>query len=125
MQTFFLTESVYKNHLKLNSSKLEILRVSKQHKDPEMVNIAGCEVTTASAVKCLGIWWQYNLSVSHSVQEHISKARKAFFALGNILIHKLSFLAKLLFDRNDTVSGRILTSIAIVDVNNVGIFQQY
>ena len=41
-----------------------------------------------------------------------------------ILIRKLSFLAKLLSDRNDTVSGRIFTSIAIVDVNNVGIVPQ-
>ena len=41
-----------------------------------------------------------------------------------ILIRKLSFLAKLLSDRNDTINGRIFTSIAIVDVNNVGIVQQ-
>ena len=41
-----------------------------------------------------------------------------------ILIRKLSFLTKLLSDRNYTISGRIFTSIAIVDVNNVGIVQQ-
>ena len=42
-----------------------------------------------------------------------------------ILIRNLSFLAKLLLsDRNDTVIGRIFTSIAIVDINNVGIIQQ-
>ena len=78
------TDFTNKNHLKLNSSKLEILSVAKQHKDPEMIDIAGSEVITASAVKFLGIWWQYNLSASRSVQEKISKARKAIFAFGNI-----------------------------------------
>ena len=143
----------------------------------------------------LGVWWQYNLSASRAVHENISKARKAFFAFGNIsvfhgslnplsgrsifetcivpillyscetwikmlecfqceigrrilhlpkhhsnkvvrlglqwpsvathiLIHKLNFLAKLLANTDDIISSRIFTSLAIVDVYNVGILQQ-
>ena len=41
-----------------------------------------------------------------------------------ILIRKLTFLAKLLSSTDDKISGRIFTSLAIVDVYNVGIVQQ-
>ena len=72
------------NHLRLNESKLEVVRVSRHGKDPERLTIAGAEIQTAPAAKCLGVWWQYNLSASRAVYENVSKARKAFFALGNI-----------------------------------------
>ena len=188
-------------NLKLNESKLEVLQVSQQHKDPERLNIASVQISTTPAAKCLGVWWQHNLSASRAVQENISKARKAFFALGNtgafhgtlnplsgrsifeaciiptllydcetwlleastikmlecfqceigrrilhlpkyhskkvvrlglqwtsvstcILIRKLTFLAKLLANTDDIISGRIFTSLAIVDVYSVGIVQQ-
>ena len=157
------------------------------------------EITLAA--KCLGVWWQYNLFASRAVHENVSKARKAFFALGNIgafhvslnplsghsifetcivpillydckawlldsstikvlesfqcdigrrilrppkhhsktvvrlglqwpsvstsiLIHKLSFLATLLSSTDDKISSRIFTSLAIVDVYNIGLVQQ-
>ena len=41
-----------------------------------------------------------------------------------ILIRKLTFLAKLLSNTEDTVSNRIFSSLAIMDVYNVGIVQQ-
>ena len=41
-----------------------------------------------------------------------------------ILIRKLTFLAKLLSDTKDIISGRIFTSLAVVDVYNVSIVQQ-
>ena len=41
-----------------------------------------------------------------------------------ILIRKLTFLAKLLANTDDIISSRIFTSLAIVDVYNVGIVQQ-
>ena len=41
-----------------------------------------------------------------------------------ILIRKLTFLAKLLSSTDYKISGRIFTSLAIVDVCNVGIVQQ-
>ena len=40
-----------------------------------------------------------------------------------ILIRKLTFLAKLLSSTDDKISGRIFTSLAIVDVYNVGIVE--
>ena len=188
-------------NLKLNASKLEVVRIGQQYRDQKKLNIAGVESSTTPAVKCLGVWWQYNLSASRAVHENISKARKAFFAFGNIgafhgslnplssrsifetcivpillygcetwllnamtikmlecfqceigrrilhlpkhhsnkvvrlglqwpsvathiLIHKLNFLAKLLANTDDIISSRIFTSLAIVDVYNVGILQQ-
>ena len=189
------------NHLKLNASKLEVVRVSRHQRDPERLELAGVVTETAAAAKCLGVWWQYNLSASRAVHENVRKARKAFFALGNIgvfhgslnplsgrsifetciipillygsetwlldsstikalesfqceigrrilrlpkhhsktvvrlglqwpsvstriLIRKLTFLAKLLSSTDDKISDRIFTSLAIVDVYNVGIVQQ-
>ena len=41
-----------------------------------------------------------------------------------ILIRKLTFLAKLLSNTKDIISGRIFTSLAVVDVYNVSIVQQ-
>ena len=40
-----------------------------------------------------------------------------------ILIHKLTFLTKLLANTDDIISSRIFTSLAIVDVYNMGIVQ--
>ena len=69
-------------HLKLNTSKLEVVRIlSQQAKYSETLDIANAQVSAAPAAKCLGVWWQYNLSASHTVEENISKARKAFFYL--------------------------------------------
>ena len=42
------------------------------------------EIETTPPAKCLGVWWQHDLSPSRAVCGYISKARKAFFALGNI-----------------------------------------
>ena len=69
------------NHLKLNASKLEVVKVSQIK---ERLEVAGVDIETTPAVKCLGVWWRHDLSASHAVHENISKARKAFFALGNI-----------------------------------------
>ena len=67
--------------LKLNSSKVEVLRISRKKHDPEVIQLGDIQLPITSAVKCLGVWWQYNLSASRAVLENISKARKAFFAL--------------------------------------------
>ena len=42
----------------------------------------------------------------------------------HILIHKLTFLAKLLANTDDIISKHIFTSLAIMDVYDVGIVQQ-
>ena len=68
--------------LKLNSSKMEVLRISRKKHDPEVIQLGDIQLPTTSAVKCLGVWWQYNLSALRAVLENINKARKAFFALG-------------------------------------------
>ena len=56
-QASVISNFVKKANLKLNASKLEVLRISQQHKDPEKLDLAGVEI---SAAKCLGVWWQYN-----------------------------------------------------------------
>ena len=70
--------------LNLNVSKLEVVKISKIPQAVETLLVAGHSVTTTSAAKCLGVCWQSNLSVSLSVNENIKKARKAFFAIGNL-----------------------------------------
>ena len=79
-----ITNFTKDNHLKLNASKLEVVRVSRHRKDPERLEIASAEIQTTLAAKYLGVWWEYNLSASRAVHENVSKARKAVFALGNI-----------------------------------------
>ena len=69
-------------NLKLNSSKVEVLRISWKKHNPEVIQLVDLQLSATSAVKCLGVWWQYNMSASRAVLENISKARKAFFALG-------------------------------------------
>ena len=43
-----------------------------------------CITHTVESAKCLGIWWQHNLMATRAVQENITKARRAFFALGDM-----------------------------------------
>ena len=70
--------------LKLNASKLEIVKISTQSHVPESVQINDSCVQISSSAKCLGVWWQHDLLAKHSVAESINKARKAFFALGSL-----------------------------------------
>ena len=79
-----IMEFTKENHLNLNASKLKVIKVSRIRKNPERLEVAAVDIETTPAAKCLGVWWQHDLSASHSVYENISKARKAFFALGNI-----------------------------------------
>ena len=70
--------------LKLNSSKLEIVKISSQPQENESVQINDVNICTTSSAKCLGVWWQSNLSAKRSVHENINKSRRAFFALGGL-----------------------------------------
>ena len=45
-------------------------------------SVAGLPVV--ESVKCLGVWWCSNSSSRKSVEEHICKARRAFFANGDL-----------------------------------------
>ena len=73
------------NHLKLNPSKTEIVKVTQLPFHPELIDLdQSCDITTVPEAKCLGVWWSHNLSAHRSVQENICKARKAFFAYGKI-----------------------------------------
>ena len=70
--------------LRLNASKLEIVKISTQSHVPESVQINDSCVQLSSSAKCLSVWWQHDLLAKHSVAESINKARKAFFALGSL-----------------------------------------
>ena len=61
---------------------LKVVRIGRQYKDQEKLNIAGDKTSPL----LLNVWESggMNLSASHAVHENISKARKPFFALGNI-----------------------------------------
>ena len=72
------------NFLTLNSSKTEAVTFSKRPLALRTIDIAGQSINTQATAKCLGIWWQHDLSPCRSIEENIAKARKAFFALGFI-----------------------------------------
>ena len=48
-----ITEFTNENHLKLNASKLEVIKVSRIRKNPERLEVAGVEIETTPAAKCL------------------------------------------------------------------------
>ena len=70
--------------LKLNTTKLEMVKISPYTHDTAVVKIGNSYISTSNAAKCLGVWWNSSLSAKHSVIENINKARRAFFALGSL-----------------------------------------
>ena len=72
------------SHLNLNSDKTEIVKISRCRPAPDEIVLFDSTITITTEAKCLGVWWNYNLSALRSVQENITKARKAFFAFGRI-----------------------------------------
>ena len=80
-QADIIKEFTVDSCLKLNASKLEIVRIST-HQESESLQIN--DMCTSSSAKCLGVWWQHDLSAKRSITENIIKARKAFFALGSL-----------------------------------------
>ena len=70
--------------LKLNTTKFEVVKISPYSRDMAFVQIGNSNISTSSASKCLGVWWNSNLSAQTSVSDNINKARKAFFALGRL-----------------------------------------
>lgn len=83
-QTDIIKDFTVDSCLKLNASKLEIIKISTQSHVPESVQINDSCVQISSSAKCLGVWWQHDLLAKHSVAESINKARKAFFTLGSL-----------------------------------------
>ena len=61
-----------------------MVKVGQKPTTSQSLEIGGHTVPLSESVKCLGVWWQYNLSASRAVAENISKVRKAFFAVGDL-----------------------------------------
>ena len=72
------------NSLSLNASKTEAVKFSLGPFSPDTIQVAGTTTDTQSHAKCLGVWWQHDLSPCRSVEENVAKARRAFFGLGSI-----------------------------------------
>ena len=70
-----------RNGLKLSGEKCGIVIAGRDRVDPPP-SVAGLPVV--ESVKCLGVWWCSNSSSWKSVKEHICKARRAFFANGDL-----------------------------------------
>ena len=66
------------HHLKLNLSKTKIIKISRHLSAPEQIHLPQLEISTTPSAKCLGIWWQNNLIAERSINDNITKARKAF-----------------------------------------------
>ena len=69
--------------MKLNPTKLEIVRMSQTPTDSIQVEIGENQITTSKSARCLGVQWRRDLSANDSVNINISKARRAFFRLGS------------------------------------------
>ena len=95
------------NSLKLNASKTEAVSFSKGCPLDTTLQVASDTIHSQLQIKCLGVWWQHDLSPSKSVEENISKARWAFFATGSLG----SFHGKL-----NPLSGRSIFEIFVVPV---------
>ena len=72
------------NGLKLNVSKTELIKLSAGAPSSDVIQLTGQSISTQATAKCLGYWWDSNLSPAKSIEENISKARRTFFALGSI-----------------------------------------
>ena len=130
------------NSLKLNASKTEAVSFSKGCPLDTTLQVASDTIHSQLQIKCLGVWWQHDLSPSKSVEENISKARRAFFATGSlgsfhgklnplsgrmmarVLFRKLNFLAKLLTSYEDTQSARTFRTLAAENIYNISLIQQ-
>ena len=95
------------NSLKLNASKTEAVSFSKDCPLDTTLQVVSDTIHSQLQIKCLGVWWQHDLSPSKSVEENISKARRAFFATGSLG----SFHGKL-----NPLSGRSIFEIFVVPV---------
>ena len=72
------------NSLTPNSSTTEAVTFSKGLPTPCTLNVAGQSINTQSTAKCLGVWWQHDLSPCRSIEENIAKAHRVFFTLSSI-----------------------------------------
>ena len=69
------------NSLKLNASKTELIMPTKGKHKEGTCDMVGLNIQVQREVKCLRVWWRYDLSPEKSV---VHQARRAFFALGSI-----------------------------------------
>ena len=72
------------NNLKLNASKTELVQFTSGRAFVSTHDIVSQTIYTQPEVKCLGVWWRYDLFPARSVEERIDKARRSFFSLGSI-----------------------------------------
>ena len=72
--------------------------------------------------------WEIGRRILHLLKYHFNKVVRLGIEWSSVATHilicKLTFLAKLLANTDDIISSCIFTSLAIVDVYNVGIVQQ-
>ena len=72
------------NMIKLNANKTEAVSFSTGCIPHTTLQIASNTIQSQLQVKCLGYWWQHDLSPNKSVEDNIAKARRAFFATGSL-----------------------------------------
>ena len=70
-----------RNGLKLSTEKCGIVIAGRGGMDPPP-SVAGLPVVESA--RCLGVWWCSNSTSRKSVEERVCKARKAFFANGDL-----------------------------------------
>ena len=66
------------NLIKLNTNKTEAVSFSTSCPPHTTLLIASDTIHSQPQIKCLGIWWQHDLSPNRSVEDNIAKAHRAF-----------------------------------------------
>ena len=77
-QNAIISEFTDSSCLKLNTQKLEVLQIGHKPNTSESLGIAGIQMPLSDSVKCLGVWWQYNLSASRAVNENMQSKKSIF-----------------------------------------------
>ena len=83
-QASSITNFCEANFLPLNMEKLDLLCLSNNQSPNDLyINLNGKQIQCSLVVRCLSTYWMHNLSPETSIEKNISKARKAYFALGS------------------------------------------
>ena len=81
-QSNIIDEFASSSCLRLNPSKLEVMKLSKVPEPSETIVINDQSITTTDAAVCLGVWWKSNLSATQSYLRTSQKPEKHFFYNG-------------------------------------------
>ena len=89
-QVDIINKFTSRNHLKLNSSKTEIIKISYHCPTEDSISLASTNIDIISEAKCLGVWWKYNLSAVSLYKKISPKQEEPFLLLEGLMHFKVT-----------------------------------